>query len=377
MATFSLADLSASMPQFYRELVPQIQRKAVLARLLPWKTPVDPKGPAWDVTFDGQAAAAVNPDGGSFVTATSDPQTAASLGWGAYSAPVKVTTKAEWVGKAHPGDYSWLQNLINRNVTEATEALVKLINQHIYSGTGSSNQMTGLSLAALNSGIYANINSATSGLTGWKCSITANNSGTPTNITLAQIKTDLAAAATNTNNPFGRPDICVMRSTPFNTLMNAFDAYTQVPFQPSSGMISMPISGARARVTENPNVITTAGGKITRTGFRVMRWDSEDLWIIEDPDTTHTGQTNATSTCYYLNSAAVHMEYLPPAGEPGYTSDARVIAAVEQDLGPIANLQFEVRPRGRSSFADELDLLGMMQLVVKSRAAIGYRTDIQ
>lgn len=374
MATFSLADLSASMPQFYRELVPQIQRKAVIARLLQWKTPVDPKGPAWDVTFAGQAAGEVNPDGGSFVTAASDPQVAATLGWGAVSAPIKVTTKAEWVGKAMPGDYSWLQNLIGRNAKEAAEALVKLINQRIYNGAGTGNQITGLSTAITNSGIYANINSST--YAGWKCSATSNNSGTPTNITLAQIKSDLATIASNDNNSMGRPDVLVMRSAPFNTLMNAFDAYTQLVYTPTSGTLSMPV-GSTERVSMNPNVLSTAGGKILRTGFRVMRWESEDLWIVEDPDCTHTAQTNATATGYYLNTSAVHMEYLPPAGEPQYGYNAQIQQGVEQDLGPIANLQFEIRPRGRTTFADELDLLTMHQLVVTSRAACGYRTDIQ
>lgn len=377
MAIFSLADINAIMPQFYRELVVNIQRKAVAARILQWKTPIDAKGPAWAVSFAGQDAGTVNSDGGARRTAAADPTTAATLGWGEYSAPVKVTEKAQWVG-AYTKDHDYLKNLISRNAKEATEALVKLINQHIYTGTGTSNQMTGLSLANLNSGTYANINSST--WTGWKCSVTSNNSGTPQNLTLAQIKADLAAISIDPNNHFGRPDFAFLRSTPFNTLATAFDAFTMITYDPKASSMSLPQGGAQ-RVTNNPNVISTAGGQIQRHGFRVLRWDSEDLWLVEDPDCTHTGQTNPTGTMHYLNSASCWMEYLPPPSDTGElpinAANSKVIQATEQDLGPIANLQFKISGRGNQNWATELDILGMVQFVCTNRASIGYRTDIQ
>lgn len=373
MAIFSYADLSATMPQLYRDLVPQVQRKTVLLRLIPIKQPVDPKGPAWDVSFSGQAAGAVNLDGGNFLTATADPKVAARLDWASYSAPVKVTDRARMVGAAHPAGYQWLARMIDQNVAEATQALTKLLNQHLYSGTGSSNQLTSLSLAVLTSGTYANI--AASSYSEWAASRGVGNSGTPQNWTLAQIKSDTSTIASDAGNPFGRPDWLIVTPTQFNTIENAFDTYARVVYDSGTAQLTMP-GGNQERVSMNPNVITTPGGAISRTGFRAMKWENQNLWIIEDPDCTHTGQTNPTNTGFYLNSASIWLEYLPPAPSSLY-SDQRTVQAVEQDLGSIANLQFELRPRGRQAFADEADLICAAQLVINSRSSTGYRTDAQ
>lgn len=370
MATFSFADISATMPQLYRELVPNVQRKCPMLRLLPIRQGMG-QNVAWDVSFSGQASGAVNADGGSFLTATSDATTAASLAWASYSAPVKVTSKALWTGASTPGDYAFLQRLIDRNVMEAVQAMLKLINQHIFSGTGSSNQITGLSTAVLTSGTYANILAST--YADWAASLGANNSGTPAAITLANIKSAASTIAADASNSFGRPDLVIAPPAVFNTIESLFDTFARTVYDPKTAQLILP---NQERVTMNPNVISTPGGQILRTGFRAMYWESAGLWIIEDPDCTHTAQTNPTNTVYFLNSGAIDIEFLPPASVSPYMQDQKIMAAVEQDLGPLANLQFELRPRGRTSFAEELDVLCMLQLRVKSRAAHGFRTDV-
>jgi hypothetical protein len=355
MATFSFADMSASYPQLYRELRPQIQRKAPLLRVLNMKKAITGQNIGWDVTFSGQAAAVVNSDGGNLLTAASDPQVAATLGYGNYSAPVKVTTKAQWTGAAQ-NSADFLQNLIDRNMNEAINALVKKINQDIYAGAAG-NALTGLSLAVAATGTYANI--AQSSYSNW-ASTSQGNSGSLRSLTLALIKTQASTIASV--SPHGRPDIAVCTPSVFNALENLFDGtvYTQ--------------AGKNDLVWGK---VMTNGGLIAVSGFRTLAWMSAGITFIEDPDCTNTAVTNTANCMYFLNSQSVEMQFLPPADVSGYMPDQKVIQAVEQDLGPLANLQLDFRARGRSNFSDEFDILTMLNLVVKDRAACGILFDVQ
>lgn len=356
MATFSFADLSASMPQLYRELRPQMQRKAPLLRVLQMKAVSTGQNIGWDITTAGQAAAAVNPDGGNLVTAASDPQAAATLGYGAYGAPVKVTTKAQWTGAAQ-NNADFLKNLIDRNVAEAVNALVKKVNQDIYVGTGASNQMTGLSSAIAATGTYANI--APGSVPAW-ISTSQGNSGSLRALTLALIKTQASTIATV--SPHGRPDIAVLTPSVFNTLENLFDGtiYTQA-----------------GKNDLQWGKVMTNGGLIAVSGFRTLVWMSAGITFIEDPDCSNSAVTNTANCIYFLNSQSVEMQFLPPANVSNYMPDQKVIAAVEQDLGPLANLQLDFRARGRTTLADEFDLLTMLNVVVKDRPACGVLFDVQ
>ncbi len=356
MSIFSFADMSASYPQLYRELRPQIQRKAPTARQLQWKPVTTGQNIGWDLTFSGQAASSVNADGGNLLTATADPQVAATLGYGAYSAPIRVTTKAQWTGAAQ-NSASFLENMIERNTQEALNALVKLINQDIYSGAGG-NAMTGMSTAIAATGIYANVNQ--SSYANW-ASYSAGNSGSLRSLTLALIKTMTSTIATN--SPVGRPDYASCPPAIFNALETLFDSNFRLNSQ----------YGERVQM----GVVNTSGGLIKATGFRSLFWENQNLTIIEDPDCKNTAVTNQSNIVYAWNSASIEMNFLPPAGVSNYMPDQKIMQAVEQDLGPLANLQLDFRARGRTTFSDEFDLLGMIQLAVKDRAATGLLFDVQ
>lgn len=355
MAIFSFADLSASMPQLYRELRPQIQRKVPLLRVLNMKKSVTGQNIGWDITSSGQVADVVNTDGGNMLTAASDPQTAATLGYGAYSAPVKVTTKAQWTGAAQ-NSADFLQMLIDRNVQEAVNQLVKKINQDLYIGAAG-NAMTGLSTAVASTGIYANINQ--SNVSAW-ASTSQGNSGSLRSLTLALIKT--CASTIATSSPHGRPDIVVCQPSVFNALENLFDGtlYTHA-----------------GRGDLQFGKVMTNAGLIAATGFRSLVWQSAGLTFIEDPDCKNSAVTNQSNCMYFLCSQSVEVQFLPPADVSGYMPDQKALAAVEQDLGPLANLQLDFRARGRATFADEFDITTMLNLVVKDRAACGILYDVQ
>ncbi|HJU22760.1 MAG TPA: hypothetical protein VJ891_09635 [Casimicrobiaceae bacterium] len=372
--TFTFADLQAAWPQLYRELVPLINRKVPTLRVLPIKPTVTGQNIGWDVTFKGQSAAAVNLDGGNFVTATADQRVAATLSHGSYSAPIKVTDKAQLLGSVTPviNGFDAFSNLLGQNLSEAINALVKLLGQQLYVGSGTANQMNGLSQAAVATGSYANINQ--SSFSDWAAYIDSNG-GTLRNLALAMIKKAARTIAV-ANQPYGRPDVCFTTPALMDSLEALFDAYTRVVYDPSSGSVSMP-GGAGERVTMNPPVITTAGGRINADGFRAFRWENQGITFIEDPDCQHTGFTNSTNVMILACSAALECEFVPPAGDPMSATMERDVQAVEQIMGPIANLRFQMKARGRVDWSDQWDLSSMISLKCKARNALGVIADVQ
>lgn len=378
MSVFDMASLAASFPQLYRELVPQMQRKAPLLRCLPFKPSTTGQNIGWDVTFDGQAAGGVNLDGGALLSAAADPQVAATLGYAGYGAPIQVTTKAQWAGGAQDSA-SFLKNLIDRNLNEAVMKTVKAMNIDLYAGTGSSagvgTTFASLSTAVTSSGSYATINSATSGQGNWVSTV-QGNSGSLRSLTLALIKTLLSTVAKA--SPYGRPDWAVCPPAIFNALENLFDAFTHSYYNPLGGTVGVQMAGGRQdKMIMNPAVINTAGGQIQRTGFRALFWENAGVTFLEDPDCTNVGATNPNNVIYFMTSGAVEVQYLPPVDISNYMPDQKSVQAAEQDLGSLSSLKFDFRSRGRTKAADEFDILCAPQLVVKSRAACGLLQDVQ
>lgn len=358
MATFSFSDLSAIYPQqFMNDLRPQVQRKCPTLATLAMKKSMTGQNIQWATSFAGQVADNVNPDGGVMLTAVSDQRINAQLNYGYVSAPVKVTTKAQMLANASGPAYAYLDSLIAQNFMEAVNAACKKINQQIFSGTGSSNQLNGLSGAIAASGIYATINPST--YTNW-ASTSQGNSGSLRSLTLQLMKAQTSAISLV--SPFGRPDLVICAPAVFNALENLFDGTLQT----QAGKVDL----AAGKVQTN-------GGLIDARGFRAMTWLSQKLTFIEDPDCTNTAVTNTANCMYFLNSDSVELQYLDPAPVGQYMADQRVVAATEQSMGSLAGLKFDFRARGRTTFADEFDILTGLNLVVKDRAACGILFDVQ
>lgn len=378
MAIFSISDMSSALSgPVFRKMVGQVQRKAVLLRLLSeiggLKKANTGHNITWDVKFSGQDAGAVDMDGGSLRTAASDTPVPASLGFGSYAAPVKVTDDLLWRGGTSagmPAEFAILNDAVGQNIKDGIERWLKVANIDLYAGTGSGNLMTGLHKSVVATGIYANINQST--YSSWAATV-AGNSGTLRSLTLALIKTQLRTIAAASK--LGRPDIAVCPPAIMDAVEALFEAYTRINYSPSDGM-SGP-GGAGERVSMNPPVITTAGGKINADGFRVFHWQNQRLWFVEDPDCVYTGATNPNNVMYFLNSADIELQFLPPPGASAYLPDAQALAAAEQDLGPLAGLQLELTRRGRTQYSHELDITGKIQLVSHSRNAHGCLMDIQ
>lgn len=379
MAVFSISDMSGSMSTVYRKMVGQVQRKAPTFRLLAAIGALNRSNTGlnmtWDVKFTGQTAGAVNIDGGAFLTAASDVPAACSLGFGTYSAPVKVTDDMLWRGGVNGGldaSINPFADAIGMNIKDGVEAWVKTVNQDIYAGQGTSNSMFGIATSVANSGSYAGVNPSTAAYSAWKSTVNGN-AGTLRSLTLGLIKNVNRTVAVASK--MGRPDIWLCPPAIMDALEALFEAYTRVNYSPSDGM-SAP-GGAGERVSMNPPIITTAGGKINADGFRVFHWQNQRCWFVEDPDFAYTGATNPVNAMFAINSADIELQFVPPPGASAYNTSASVIAAAEQDLGPIASLPLDFQPRGRTQYAHEFDITGKIGLKLNSRSAHGVLADIQ
>jgi hypothetical protein len=375
MAVFSISDMSGVLPSAYPKLIGQIQRKAVLFRLLAQlgglKRSMTGQNVTWSVKFGGQDAGAVDMDGGSLRTAASDQPVPASLGFGSYAAPMQITDDLLWRGGAAAGlaDMNPLTDAGQQALADAIERWVKVVNVDLYAGTGSSNTLTGLHKGVVATGIYANINQST--YSDWAADV-AGNSGTLRSLTLGLIKQRLRTIAANSKA--GRPDVAVCPPAIMDAVEALFEAYTRINYSPSDGM-SAP-GGAGERVSMNPPVITTAGGRINADGFRVFHWQNQRLWFVEDPDCTYTGATNPNNVMFFLNSSDIELQFLPPPGAPAF-APTQSVSASEQGMGALGGLQLELTHRGRTKYAHEFDVTGKVQLVLHSRNAHGCLQDIQ
>lgn len=359
MAVFSVADFTvaqSALPTQYRELVNCVQRLSPIFRTLSLVNGETGNNINFDVKIGGKTASTANLDGGNLPTATADQRRGVSLPYGSYVAGMQLTDRLRRVLGAVQG-HDFLKNAMTQDLVESMTATVKLMNTHVYSGLGTGDQMLGLSTAVASSGAYGNLTDSTY----WVSTI-SENSGTPRAVTVPIIRTHLSAMATNAGNVYGRPDLAFCKPAIFDSILNLFSITTFV-------------DGFSAGNIQNPPSFYTSYGTVSNTGFRTFYWASEKITFIEDPDVTHTGSTNPTVGIYFVNSAAINLEQLPPAEM--YMTTAQTMQAAQESLGPIAGLMFELQPRGRTKTATEWDATCMVGLKIRQRGAVSWLGDLQ
>lgn len=375
MAVYSISDMGGTFTVPYRRKVSQTQRKTptlrVLAALGAFQKGNTGQDIRWTPKFNGQVAGNTNLDGGAFLTPASDQPAAANVPYGTFEAPAKVTDDMLWKGGTSagiPADMNTFADPYMEARVDALNAALKLANQQVYSGTGTANQPVGFSTAIASSGLYAGINS--SSFSQWASTVQING-GTLRNLTIPLMKTFLRTVAAASKA--GRPNIGFCTGTMFDAIEALFDPYLQIPTPMEGG--SAPVGAERA--ISNPSTIKTVGGSINMDGFRVIYWQTGGVYFIEDPDCINTAVTNTTNGIFFVNSNELEMNFLPPPGMRFAVPDVQAVQAVEQDLGPIADWQFEIVPRGRVDHAMQWDLTGKLGIKLWSRNAHGWLGDIQ
>lgn len=375
MAVFSIGDLSANFSTLKpKKKVSQVQRYAPTLRVLAGLGSLMPGDTGdkinWVVKGSGQVAGNVDTDGGGFLTAAANSQHSAQLDYGTIEAPGKITDsmidKARMASMASPA-YNPFDMVREEAEADAVEEAVKLINQQLYTGTGSSNQPTGFSTAVASSGTYANI--APASLSQWASTV-QGNSGVLRSLTIGLMKTFLRTVAVNSRS--GRPTLGFAPPPLMDTIEDLFQPYLQIP----SPMGAMPAGPSRERFVSNPGSISTVGGSIKMDGYRHFYWASANVYFVEDPDCQNSAESNTTNCILFVNPSELEVLYMPRAGARPNTPTSQ-LAAVEQDMGPIAGLQFEKTYRARTSHAEEFDINTKLQLKLTSRNAHGWLCDVQ
>lgn len=360
MSVFSVADFTtapSAIPVQYRELVNCVQRLSPIFRTLMLVDGATANNINFDVKLGGKQASTVSLDGGALPTATADVRRGVSLPYGEYAASMQLTDKLRRVLGATQG-HDFLKNAMSQDLVESMTATVKLMNGHIYSGSGSSQQMLGLSSIVQASGALGGLTDST-----YWVSTVSENGGSLRSVTVPIIRTHLSAMATNQGNVYGRPDLAFARPPIFDAVLGLFALTTFIDGLSTQGNLM------------NPPSFFTSYGSVSNTGFRKFFWASEGITFIEDPDVTHTGSTNANAGIYFVNSQGLVLEQLLPA-ETTMTS-AQTMAAAQETLGPIAGLTFELQPRGRTKTASEWDATAMVGLKCRQRGAVSWLGDLQ
>jgi hypothetical protein len=333
LTTLSLVTLS----QEYRgDVIRQINRKTVALRLFRF-VPGAGKNIAWVPEGDGQLAEnyAEGADAANF---GSDAQQPAILNWGLYRSNFhlsELAMDAAATSSSPDGNKAiWARNLVN-----ATAKLATTLNAAVFTGAGTGTLLTGLDAAiGSDTNTYAGINRSTGGNEFWKPYHV--DPGAPTTVTLAQIRTDIAAIYVKCGM---QPDVALVSPATFNKIVALFDAtrrYVQEIAGPN-GMIRLD------------------------AGYQAVEVDG--CVFVKDKDC-------ADGVIYYLNLDHVRFEYLPSKVER-----ALMAANVQID----ANDGFGMFPMGfryhmlaKNGPSEKAEVLSQFNLVVDRPNTCGVRLNV-
>lgn len=331
VTTLSLVTLA----QEYRgDIVRQINRRTVLLKLLNI-VPGEGKNAAFGPEADGQLAENYS-DGADAANFGGDVQGSAVLPWGLYRANVHVSDLAM---DASAGAQSPTGNrrLWARNIVNGSAKLASQINAACYNGAGTGTTIGGLDIAiGSTSNTYAGIDRSQGGNSYFRPYVV--DPGVLTNITQAQVRTDIAAIYTACGE---NPDLAVCSPAIFNSLGGTFDA-------------------TRRQI----DTVTTARGPI-RLDFGWTALEIDGTIFVKDKDAT-------AAQVYYINTNHVHIEYLPPS-----SPEQQAVQVMADDGFGEVPLGFRYKKLATLGASERAQISSSLQLVVDRPNACGIRKNAQ
>lgn len=298
--------------QFENEIVRAINRESLLLSVLP-TIRGNGKRSAWDVQGDNTA-------GGSYAEADdvqeaeygSEAEIPATLGWGLYRTPFRVTGLAQ-AAAATTDRPSELQEYWLEKMFGAVSRLGQLINIDLYTGVGA-NKILGLYATAgalLDTGTYAGIDRSTN--TFWQGNV-VGNSGTPRPISFSlmrEVVREIFIAS-------GRePDLIVTDPIQWDKYAALFD------------------SNRRYTI----DTIRTAAGEIKLSGgHRALEFDGRP--VLRDKD-------HPAGKMSFIDTANVRVKFLPTrANQP--STEAEGTFAIHDDRGRVSGLPCRIEHLGKT-----------------------------
>ena len=216
--------LIVTAQEYAGDIVRQVNRRCTTLRLIPI-TIGKGDNVAWGAEGDGQLAEEYQ-EGADASNFGSDEQAPAVLNWSQMRSNFRVTGLAMAVAGTQStpvGNIAlWSRNLIN-----SSAKLADLVNKRIHSGsgTGTPKQISGFGVAiGDDTNTYATIDRSTEAY--WRPTVV--DPGTSTQISLAQIRSDIAAIFKASGE---QPDLAAVSPAVFNQVAGLFDSsrrYTQM-----------------------------------------------------------------------------------------------------------------------------------------------------
>jgi len=237
-ATVDLSNVTNALSQmFENDLAYQMNRVQVLLSLLP-KRKGSGKNCAWDTEMSAAAAAAyadgADVAGGEYGT---DDTVPATLGWGLYRSPGKVSGLAQAVAESSDSPTE-LRDLMKQKIFGNASKLGSVLNAALYTGVGTTGLVAGLTGggALASTGTYATIDRAV--FTEWAGNLLANGA-VPRDVTFALIDAALEAVF---NKAGGSIDVMVCPPAIYTKIGQLFGSnrrWTQPMIQTAAGEIKL------------------------------------------------------------------------------------------------------------------------------------------
>jgi hypothetical protein len=323
----ALQDLSAILGVLAQNVRPTVvrtyNRRSTLLRTLRIDQG-EGKNVAWDLESDA-AVAETFADGDEVTNFGVDGLFQATLPWGLYRSNFKVGDLARAAAKSSRTPTGLLR-LWARNLVNAITKNASTINKALFAG-GGANSIIGLDTALDDSNTYAGVDRTQPASTGFRASVI--DPGQPTVTGIASVRDDLRQVFEKSGV---QPDIAICSPALYNRLGAQFD-------------------DSRRRVQD----ITTARGQVHLDGS-VGGIEIDGCVFMRDKDAT-------PGRIYYLNTDAVHIEYLPQDTDvevPGTTQEQTEDGFGTVPLGMVAE------PLAKTGDAMKAHVKVFLQLVVEA-----------
>jgi len=325
-----------TLAQEYRaDLVRQLNRKVVALKILPIRAGAG-KNVAW-VAEAGGALVENYSEGADAANFAGDGQAPVTLNWGLYRSNFHVS-KLAMDAAATSNTPAGNRALWARNLANACSALAAKIETEIFSGPGTGTTICGLDSAIGSaSNTYGGIDRSQAGNAYWRPIVTNAAGAAPS---LAVIRDDIRKIYESCGE---NPDVALCSPTVFNEIVGLFDATRR----------TVQFNSARGSVTLDAGY---AGVEVDGTIF------------VKSKDAT-------AGSIYYLNSSAVHVEYLPSAHERMLMSLGMLNVSADDGFGPVP-MGFDYEMLAKTGPSEKAEVLGQMQLVVTRPNACGVRTNV-
>lgn len=330
--TLSLVTLA----QEYRgDVVRQINRKVVLAKLLPI-VPGAGLNAAFATEADGAVAENYS-EGADASNFGGDAQAPALLNWGLYRSAFHVT-KLAMDASATSNTPAGNRALWARNLANASAKLSALIETELFSGVGTGTHIGGLDVAIGSaSNTYAGIDRSQAGNAYFRPTVVDAAGAAPT---LSLIRDDIRKIYEACGE---NPDIAVCTPTIFNEIVGLFDATRRI----------MQVGTARGQVRLD-------------AGYEGVEVDG--VVFVKAKDAT-------AGSIYYLNTDHVKIQYLPSATEQMLRSLGMLEVTADDGFGPVP-LGMDYEMLAKTGASDKAMISTTLQLVVDRPNTCGVRKNV-